>query len=170
MGRTTSPIMATPRFLASLQKQTGTTRSEAITVLSIALVIAAGTVGPWIFGGTPLHDVATADRILAMLDSSANAASVEQGQRIVEPHAPDADRQRSSKASEAVAPRRGAVNINLASAAQLERLPGVGPATAEAIVKRRNMRPFMNVDDLMDIRGIGSKKLEKMRPYVTCGK
>lgn len=177
--------MSAPRFLTSLQKHTGTTRSEAITVLSIALVIAAGTIGPWIFNDTPLHEVATAHKIIAMLDSMAldsrsrdstlamsGAAdySSEPNEKLgdAESNYPRRSPRAGSSAAPSV-PRNRSININTASMAQLERLPGVGPATAEAIIKRRTMRKFMHVDDLMDIRGIGTKKLEKMRPYIECG-
>ncbi len=176
--------MSAPQFLTSLQKHTGTTRSEAITVLSIALVVAAGTIGPWIFNDTPLHEVATAHKILAMLDSMATAQSRADSSVVDSDKLGDTERdypQRrpragstpassslSSAAGSTSAPRGRTININTASMAQLERLPGVGPATAEAIIKRRTMRKFMHVDDLMDIRGIGTKKLEKMRPYIEC--
>ncbi|MBI4882541.1 MAG: ComEA family DNA-binding protein, partial [Actinobacteria bacterium] len=57
------------------------------------------------------------------------------------------------------------ININSASAAQLEALPGVGPATAAAIVARREQfGPFASVDALADVRGIGPAKLEAIRP------
>ena len=62
----------------------------------------------------------------------------------------------------------GLVDINRASAAELEELPGVGPATAEAIIAHREQSgPFASVDDLIDVRGIGDAKLEQIRPQAT---
>ncbi|HEX5946116.1 MAG TPA: helix-hairpin-helix domain-containing protein [Acidimicrobiales bacterium] len=62
----------------------------------------------------------------------------------------------------------GPVDINRASAAELEELPGVGPATAEAIIAHREQNgPFASVDDLIDVRGIGDAKLEQIRPQAT---
>jgi competence ComEA-like helix-hairpin-helix protein len=63
------------------------------------------------------------------------------------------------------------VNINTAGALQLQEVPGIGPVTAEKILQmRRSYGPFKSVDDLMAIRGIGPKRLEKMRPFLTVGK
>jgi competence protein ComEA len=60
------------------------------------------------------------------------------------------------------------VDINRASAAELEELPGVGPATAEAIIAHRDQHgPFASVDDLLDVRGIGEAKLEQLRHRAT---
>jgi len=62
----------------------------------------------------------------------------------------------------------GPVNINTASEATLDRLPGIGPATAAAIVAHR-MRygRFASVDDLASVHGIGPSKLEALRGLVT---
>ena len=63
------------------------------------------------------------------------------------------------------------VNINTATARQLQRVPGIGPATAKNIVEmRKSYGAFRSVDDLLAIRGIGRKRLEKMRKYLTAGK
>jgi comEA protein len=62
------------------------------------------------------------------------------------------------------------VDINLASAKELEELPGVGPTTAKAIIQfRTKTGRFHRVEDLLAIRGISETKLDKMRPYVTVG-
>jgi competence protein ComEA len=63
------------------------------------------------------------------------------------------------------------VNINTASATELETVPGIGPATAEKILQmRKSYGAFKSVDDLLAIRGIGPKRLDKMRKYLTTGK
>ncbi|NDB26850.1 MAG: ComEA family DNA-binding protein [Actinobacteria bacterium] len=57
------------------------------------------------------------------------------------------------------------ININLASATELEQLPGVGPATAKAIVAYREKNgAFLRVDDLLKVRGIGPAKLSEIVP------
>ena len=62
------------------------------------------------------------------------------------------------------------VNINRASAEELERLPGIGPVLARAIVELRERQgPFQSVDDLLPIRGIGPVLVERLRPLVTFG-
>lgn len=63
------------------------------------------------------------------------------------------------------------VNLNTASSAELQQVPGIGPATAEKILQaRKSYGAFKSVDDLQAVRGIGPKKLEKMRKYLTVGK
>jgi competence protein ComEA len=60
------------------------------------------------------------------------------------------------------------VDINRATAAELDSLPGVGPATAQAIVTHRQEHgPFQTVEDLLDVPGIGRAKLERFRDRVT---
>jgi len=61
------------------------------------------------------------------------------------------------------------VNINTASKGQLETLPGIGPKTAEAIIAFRRARPFVRVEDIMEVSGIGPKTLERLRPLITVG-
>ena len=59
------------------------------------------------------------------------------------------------------------VDLNTATAEQLEQLPGVGPGTAKAIVRfREKSGPFQRIEDLLAIRGITKKRLEILRPYV----
>ncbi len=62
------------------------------------------------------------------------------------------------------------LDLNLASAEELQRLPGIGPALSRRIVEERARRPFGSVDDLRRVAGIGAKKLEALRPYVRVGK
>jgi competence protein ComEA len=61
----------------------------------------------------------------------------------------------------------GPVSLNAATVEQLDALPGVGPATAAAIVAHRDENgPYASVDDLLDVRGIGPAKLEALRDLV----
>jgi competence protein ComEA len=62
------------------------------------------------------------------------------------------------------------VDLNTATAVDLETLPGVGPATAAAILAHRDAHgPFASVDALDEVRGIGPAKLEQLRDLVTVG-
>jgi competence ComEA-like helix-hairpin-helix protein len=62
------------------------------------------------------------------------------------------------------------VNINTATSVELQQVPGIGPATAEKILQmRKSYGAFKSVDDLLAIRGLGPKRLEKMRKYLTVG-
>lgn len=73
-----------------------------------------------------------------------------------------------SSGSAAAGAPAGPVDLNRAGADELDALPGVGPATAAAIVAHREQNgPFASVDDLLDVRGIGPAKLDAIRPLVT---
>ncbi|HEX9780001.1 MAG TPA: ComEA family DNA-binding protein [bacterium] len=59
------------------------------------------------------------------------------------------------------------VDVNRASAAELERLPGIGPRLAGRIAKEREARgPFTTVDDLARVPGIGPATVRRLAPYV----
>ncbi len=63
------------------------------------------------------------------------------------------------------------VNINTASVAELEALPGIGAAKAEAIVKYREENgKFQKAEDLVLVKGIGDKLLEKISSEIEVGK
>jgi competence protein ComEA len=65
----------------------------------------------------------------------------------------------------------GAVDLNGASEAQLQEVPGIGPSLAKRIVEfRKENGPFKTVEDLLKVRGIGEKSFERLRPHVTVGK
>jgi len=55
------------------------------------------------------------------------------------------------------------IDLNTATAEALEALPGVGPKTAQAIIEGR---PYNTIDDLLSVKGIGEKTLEKLRQYI----
>lgn len=62
----------------------------------------------------------------------------------------------------------GRLNVNRATAAELERLPGIGPALAARIVAHREAHgPFRTVDELVRVPGIGPKTLAALRDLVT---
>ncbi len=62
------------------------------------------------------------------------------------------------------------VNVNTATTAQLEALPGIGPSMAQRIVSYREKNgPFKKLEDLMNIQGIGEKSFLKLRPLLTIG-
>jgi competence protein ComEA len=120
---------------------------------------------------------ATADADLVRLNL---AAPVVDGARIAVPRlgsrAPEVDPVAVSGASAApavggtdVAPSPSApVDVNTATADELDALPGIGPATAAAIIADRQANgPFRSVDDLGRVRGIGDAKLEQLRGLVT---
>lgn len=96
------------------------------------------------------------------------AASVSDGERVYVPRlgqeAPAVVGAGPSASSSGPAPP---VALNTATVGELDGLPGIGPATAGAIVAFRDQHgPFGSVDELLDVRGIGPAKLDQLRPLV----
>ena len=61
----------------------------------------------------------------------------------------------------------GVVNLNTASADQLQQIPGIGPSKANAIVEYRTVTPFKSVEEIKEVKGIGDKLFAKISPYLT---
>ena len=62
---------------------------------------------------------------------------------------------------------QGMLDLNAASKKELQSIKGIGPVLAERIIAGR---PYRTVDDMLKVKGIGSKKLENIRPYFVVGK
>lgn len=94
------------------------------------------------------------------------AAKVADGQQILVPERAPANGTAPAAAGARTVPS-GPVSLNGATAEQLDRLDGVGPATAAKIIAWRTANGgFSSVDDLAQVAGIGPKKLEALRPQV----
>lgn len=61
------------------------------------------------------------------------------------------------------------IDVNHATAAELRRLPGIGPILSRRIVEAREKQPFRSLEDLRRVRGIGAKTLERLRPNIVAG-
>jgi competence protein ComEA len=83
------------------------------------------------------------------------------------PEAAAPAKQSTSKKAEALS---GQLDLNRATAEELQKLPGVGPAMSARIVAARQEKPFRTVDDLRRVRGIGVKVLDRLRPLVFIGR
>lgn len=59
------------------------------------------------------------------------------------------------------------ININTADSSELENLPGVGPKTAEKIIKYREENKFNRIEDIMNVGGFGQKKFEDVKDFIT---
>ncbi|MFQ5543452.1 MAG: ComEA family DNA-binding protein [Nitrospiria bacterium] len=70
-------------------------------------------------------------------------------------------------AGEKNVPLPGSIDVNTATAEQLMSLPGIGPKLAERIIRDREENgSYKQADDLLRVKGIGTKKLERLRPFL----
>jgi competence protein ComEA len=82
--------------------------------------------------------------------------------------AQEATRPAAARTTSMSAPAGAPINLNTATVAQLETIPGIGKATAERILEYRQKNGgFKKVEDLMNVRGIGEKSFLKMKPLIT---
>lgn len=97
------------------------------------------------------------------------AERLRDGQSIVVPKR-SAQARDGTAATATVEPASMLIDINTASADELETLPGIGPALAERIVAYRTEHgPFQSVDELAEVRGISPRMVEELRGLVTVG-
>ena len=98
------------------------------------------------------------------------ARIINDGEQIVVPSSSQqssADDATSTTVSQADSKSSKIVNLNTASSGQLETLPGIGKQTADKIIKDRERNgPFLKVDDLTRVSGIGEKRLEAIRDLI----
>jgi competence protein ComEA len=140
------------------------------TTASVVVVHAAGAVRePGVYrlaGGArvaDLIDAAGGPAPDADLDQLNLAAAVADGERVYVPRVGEVVVAAPAGAHDATGP----LDLNTATIEQLDALPGVGPATARAIIDERERRGgFRSVEDLLDVRGIGPAKLEQLRGLV----
>ena len=163
---------AVPAPVASTPSGTGPPASSAATLrVHVAGAVVAPGVHELPAGARVVDAVAAAGGPAADADVDATnlAAPLADGLRIYVPRVGEVVAATASPGG-ALDPAvtAGPIDVNAATAAELDALPGIGPATAAAIVAHREQHgPFVTVDDLLAVRGIGPAKLDAIRAEVT---
>jgi competence protein ComEA len=150
-------------------------RAPATTMTTTAAVLVVHAAGAVARPG--VYRVPPGARVIDVVDAAGGPASdadinrlnlaalVTDGSQIYVPRVGEAA---PTPVGDAASTPSGPVNLNTATLEQLDALPGVGPATAKAIIAERERRGgFRSVDDLLDVRGIGPAKLDALRDLVT---
>jgi competence protein ComEA len=129
----------------------------------------------WLTGDVRLQtviDAAGGARSDADLSGVNLARRVEDEEQIEIPFLPDPNATVSAApaAGSAVAPASGKININLATAAELDALPGIGPALAGRIVAYREQHgPFASLEELSNVSGISVRMVDELRDLISLG-
>ncbi len=163
---TTAPGSSPPSSVAGRPPPTS---APSMLVVHVAGAVVAPGVYTLAAGSRAADAVAVAGGAVpeADVDALNLAAPVSDGERIYVPVVGEAVPLPAASPGGSVAPA-GPIDLNRATAGQLDELPGIGPATAQAIVTHRDTNgPFASVDDLEQVRGIGPAKLAAIRPLVT---
>jgi competence protein ComEA len=114
-------------------------------------------------GYGPRVDAARAEQDLNL------AAPVKDGEHVRVPSRDDPETPRATDGAAPAASASAAVDINTATQAQLEELPGIGPATAQKIIAARDEAPFTTIDELRSRGVLGEKTFDKLRALLTVG-
>lgn len=146
-------------LLKSFQEKVGFTRNETRTIAILVITFLVGTAirayrQHGSLSETPRYDYTRSDSIFGARSFRVDS---------LDSFATTTQRPTGSKGLGA----GECLNINAAPENELMRLPGIGPSIARRIVEHRKQHgPFRKVDDLLRVKGIGAKKLEKLRPWI----
>lgn len=140
------------------------------TVAPLVVYVSGAVVAPDVYqlgpGARVVDALQAAGGLVELADVSGInlAAQVRDGEHIRVPYAGEA------VAQAAASEQPGLINLNRASAAELEELPGIGPTLAARIIDRRTAQgPYRSVEELREVPGIGEKLFSQIAPLVTVG-
>ena len=128
--------------------------------LAVKFILLAAAVGIVVVVGWPVADRRTMDPVGDGHQISKVFTAV-----VPSPVPPD---QRPAVSHRSVSEHAGKLDLNRATAEQLQDLPGVGEILAQRVVAHRKAQGlFRSLDELLEVKGIGRKRLERLRPLLT---
>jgi len=135
-------------------------------VIKIAMLVATAALIAWIGWPTPLpiteDPVEPVQEMFAKPEASAQRTD-RRPMRLATPTSRDSRPDPAGTISRKL-------DINRATMEQLQTLPGIGTVLAQRMIDRRTKRgPFLTIDELRTVKGIGAKRLEQLRPLVMAG-
>lgn len=140
------------------------------TVAPLVVYVSGAVVAPDVYrlapGARVVDALQAAGGLVELADVSGInlAAQVRDGEHIRVPYAGEA------VAPAAASEQSGLINLNRASAAELEELPGIGATLAARIIERRETKgPYQRVEELREVTGIGEKLFTQIASLVTVG-
>ena len=151
------------QWVYRLQQRIAITRGECTVILVLVMLFCLGLAARYLQSRAqplPADEYAEAELLFqqaseAPLAEPAVPAPVAGSSPKPPPHQPKA------------APPAGVINLNTATASELQRLPRIGPKLAARILAHREAHgPFRRVQDLLQVRGIGTKTLAQLVPYL----
>ena len=167
-------------WIYRLQQRLAITTGESTAILVLAALFLTGLSVQYVQRQAqpfPEATYAETDRLFAeaalrpVLPESTGALFASSPMRAIEPDGTIVMGQRDARTSggvPAVTLAVGPINLNQATAAELETLPRIGPKIAARILAYRAAHgPFRQVQDLTDVQGIGEKTLARLAPLVT---
>ena len=144
------------------------TSKERKALVFLAVIISLGLFVQWLLP----HKVKSDQYDYTMQDSlfkALAADTISESQPIEYPTAPKQKPPKRSKKKNLLLPK--SINVNSDGQKELEKLPGIGPKTAQAIIIYREQNgPFTKLEQLKNVKRIGPKTLQKISPFIYLNK
>lgn len=149
-----------------LQRFFGINRREAIAVTVLLGLLALGALYRWLFQPQQVILPAQLHHWLDSIVQAQYAAISELSSPSALSAASDSLPSTPLGAERTKSAPSTPINLNTATKAELMSLPGVGEVIAERILEYRRQKRFESPEELLEIKGIGPKKYERLRPYI----